>query len=176
MTNASSHRRHSLLDVDEAPELPDPYARYSSFWGGSRGGKTKPSPQGDQAIEGFVSLLRRYAGYDELLPIPVWGRGSYGAVGDGEGRWRVKATVAERVSSVLSSPLYSGVAENLRKCLRTTHRRDVSTAYEWLRERGDDAQAVRARVFGGRASACSMGHGPTFRSGLSTWVITLTML
>ena len=40
----------------------------------------QPSPQGDQANDGFLRLLRWYAGYHEpLLIIALCGRGSYAA-------------------------------------------------------------------------------------------------
>ncbi|MFK0153674.1 hypothetical protein ACIQVK_16590 [Streptomyces sp. NPDC090493] len=204
MTNALSHSRYSMLDVDQAPETPGLYAWYVSFRAGPHDWKMKPSPEGDQAIEGFLRLLRKYAGYYEPLPIALRGRGSYGAVWEGElqldtplhdpdeasndtaveedkrleilmdsldseERRRVMATILEIASPVFSSPLYIGVAENLRERLRT-HRRDFTKAYDWLREHPEDAETVRAkgRTFGARAAARNMAMGH-----LEAWVIDL---
>lgn len=202
--NTLSHSRYSMLDVDEAPEAPGLYAWYVSFRASPHDWKMQPSPQGDQAIDGFLRLLRRYAGYYEPLPISLRGRGSYGAAWEGDleldtplrqpnedadassaeedkrlailmnsldsqERRRVMATILEMASPVFSSPLYIGVAENLRERLRT-HRRDFTKAYDWLREHPEDAAEVRAKgkTFGARAAARNM----TMRQ-LEAWVIDL---
>lgn len=204
MTSALSHSRYSMLDVDEAPETPGLYAWYVSFRASPHDWKMKPSPQGDQAIEGFLRLLRRYAGYYEPLPIALHGRGSYGAAWEGdleldtplrepdetasassaeedkrlttlmgsldsEDRRRVMAAILEMAAPVFSSPLYIGVAENLRERLRS-HRRDFTKAYDWLREHPEDAEVVRAKgkTFGARAAARQMAMGH-----LEAWVIDL---
>jgi hypothetical protein len=73
-----------MLDVDEAPEAPGLYAWYVSFKASPHDWKMQASPQGDQAIEGFLRLLRRYAGYHEPLPITLRGRGSYGTTWGGD--------------------------------------------------------------------------------------------
>ncbi|MFC9063542.1 hypothetical protein ACFTXB_36865, partial [Streptomyces sp. NPDC057074] len=79
------------------------------------------------------------------------------------------ATILEMAAPVFSSPLYIGVAENLRERLRT-HRRDFTKAYDWLREHPEDAAEVRAKgkTFGARAAARNM----TMRQ-LEAWVIDL---
>ncbi|WEH16316.1 hypothetical protein [Streptomyces sp. VNUA24] len=204
LTNALSHSHYSMLDVDQAPETPGLYAWYVSFRASPHDWKMKPSPEGDQAIEGFLRLLRKYAGYYEPLPIALRGRGSYGVAWEGEleldtplrdpdegshaasaeedkrlailmnslaseERRRVMATILEMASPVFSSPLYIGVAENLRERLRT-HRRDFTKAYDWLREHPEDAETVRTKgkTFGARAAARNMAMGH-----LEAWVIDL---
>ncbi|MFI9366632.1 hypothetical protein ACIG5E_37120 [Kitasatospora sp. NPDC053057] len=79
MTAALSLISFSMRDVDQAPESPGLYAWYVSFRAGPHDWKIKPGPNGDQAIEGFLNLLRKYAGYYEPLPIGLAGRGAYGA-------------------------------------------------------------------------------------------------
>ncbi|MQS14745.1 GIY-YIG nuclease family protein [Streptomyces kaniharaensis] len=79
MTDALSLINFSMRDVDQAPESPGLYAWYVSFRAGPHDWKIKPGPNGDQAIEGFLNLLRKYAGYYEPLPIGLAGRGAYGA-------------------------------------------------------------------------------------------------
>lgn len=83
MTDSISLSHFSMLDVDQAPESPGLYAWYVSFRAGPHDWKIKPSANGDQAIEGFLNLLRKYAGYYEPLPIDLSGRGSYGAKWEG---------------------------------------------------------------------------------------------
>ncbi|WP_425245411.1 GIY-YIG nuclease family protein [Streptomyces sp. NEAU-NA10] len=192
-----------MLDVDQAPESPGLYAWYVSFRAGPHDWKLKPGPDGDQAIEGFVGLLRRYAGYYEPLPLALSGRGAYGAKWDGElapdyplrepdaedpqvddieprlekltqsldteSRRRVMATILEKATPVFSTPVYIGVAENLRQRLRQ-HRVSYTKAHDWLREHPEDIELVRTKgkSFGERAAAreIAMQH-------LEAWVIDL---
>ncbi len=192
-----------MLDVDRAPEAPGISAWYAVFRAGPPDWKLKPGPNGDEAIDGFLNLIRRYAGYHEPLPIDLVGRGTYGArwrgdlvlddplrapeqTADGdagsvertsrlmgavesEDRRRTMAKVLEMVSPAFSSPLYIGVAENLRTRL-SQHKQSVTRAAEWLRDHPDDAEVVQARgkSFGARAAArdIPMEH-------LEAWVIEL---
>ena len=204
MTDGLSLTHFSMRDVDQAPESPGLYAWYVSFRAGPHDWKIQPSPDGDQAIDGFLGLLRKYAGFYEPLPIGLTGRGSYGAkwegsleldfplrenaegasAGDEEGmrridklmtslgneeRRRVMATILEKASPVFSSPLYIGVAENLRQRLKQ-HRQDFTKTHDWLRENPEHTETVRARgkSFGQRAAArnIAMEH-------LEAWVIDL---
>lgn len=68
-----------MLDVSQAPESPGLYAWYVTFRAGPHDWKFRPSPQGDQAIVGFLNLLRKYAGYYEPHPLVLSARGAYGA-------------------------------------------------------------------------------------------------
>ncbi|WP_380277440.1 GIY-YIG nuclease family protein [Kitasatospora purpeofusca] len=193
-----------MLDVDQAPESPGLYAWYVNFSAGPHDWKMQPSPDGDQAIEGFLRLLRKYAGYYEPLPIALRGSGSYGATWEGEleldtpmrepgaatsgvdveedkrleilmgsldneERRRVMATIMEMASPVFSSPLYIGVATNLRDRLRT-HRRNFTKTYEWLREHPEDTETVRAKAksFGARAAARNIAM-----ANLEAWIIDI---
>ncbi len=88
---------------------------------------------------------------------------------DNEERRRLLATIMQMASPVFSSPLYIGVAANLRDRLRT-HRRSFTKTYEWLREHPEDTEKVRvqAKSFGARAAArnIAMAH-------LEAWIIDI---
>lgn len=193
-----------MRDVDRAPESPGLYAWYVNFRAGPQDWKINPGPNGDQAIEGFLNLIRKYAGYYEPLPIELAGRGSYGTRWEGlleldfplrqpsveetddsegeprleklldslgnEERRQVMAAILHRASPIFASPLYIGVADNLRQRLGQ-HKQSYTKAYDWLREHPDDIEVVRAsgKSFGERAAArgIAMEH-------LEAWIIDLT--
>lgn len=204
MTDQLPLVRFSMRDVDRAPESPGLYAWYVTFRAGPQDWKVSPGPNGDQAIEGFLNIIREYAGYYEPLPIELAGRGSYGTKWEGlleqdfplrepqdgsdknraeassqlnklleslanEERRRVMTTILQRASPIFSSPLYIGVAENLRQRLGQ-HKNNYMKAYDWLREHPSDIDIVRARgkSFGARAAArgIAMEH-------LEAWIIDL---
>lgn len=201
--NTMQPHRYSMLDVDQVPESPGIYAWYVQFQATEQDWRLKASPDGDLAIEGFLGLIEKYAGYYEPVPIKVTGRGTYGARWDGEmardyalgdragasgentrssakleklidsldteSRREVLARILESTAPIFSSPLYIGVAENLRNRLRQ-HRRDFSAASEWLRDHPEDLEKIRLRGkdFGHRAAArgIAMEH-------LNVWVLDL---
>ncbi|MFG2956392.1 hypothetical protein ACGF5O_22045 [Streptomyces sp. NPDC048291] len=212
MTEPPAIVRYSMPHVDQAPDTPGLYAWYVSFRAGPHDWKLRAGKNGDEATEGFLNLLRKYAGYYEPLPINLSGRGSYGARWQGEialdsplgppdgpdaptsvdaeddteaeavlrleklmgsldteNRRRVMSTILTQAIPVFSSPLYIGVAENLKQRL-IQHRQKFTRAHDYLREHPQDADAVRAhgRSFGERAAArnIAMEH-------LEAWVIDL---
>ncbi|GLW25313.1 hypothetical protein Mame01_53550 [Microbispora amethystogenes] len=71
-----------------------------------------------------------------------------------EGRRRVMAELLMAATPFFSSPLYIGVAENLRVRLQQ-HHRDFTDAYDWLLDHPEDAPLVKAKgkSFGQRAAA-----------------------
>jgi hypothetical protein len=192
-----------MLDVDQAPEAPGIYAWYAVFRASPQDWKLKAGPHGDEAIDGFLNLIRRYASYHEPSPIDLVGKGTYGARWHGdlvldyplrapseadgddsssadrlgklvdaiesEDRRQTLAKMLEMVTPAFSSPLYIGVAENLRNRL-CQHRQNFTNASEWLQDHPDDAEIiqVKGKSFGARAAARDIPM-----EYLEAWVIDL---
>lgn len=204
MTDDLPIPRFSMHEVDQAPERPGLYAWYAAFVASPRDWEFQASPNGDLAINGFLGVIRKYAGYFEPMPIGLTGRSSYGARWDGslmidfplrsgepsaqdgtqqpdqelaaladaldtEERRKVMAMILRDAAPLFSSPLYVGVAENLRSRLQA-HRREFTRAADWLREHPEDMERVRlgGKSFGPRAAArgIAMEH-------LEVWIMAL---
>ncbi|WP_433562294.1 hypothetical protein ACQP1O_33080 [Nocardia sp. CA-151230] len=84
-----------------------------------------------------------------------------------EDRRRAISEILAMAAPVFSTPLYIGVATDLRERL-CVHRRDFGRAYEWLRDHPDDRDRLRleAKNFGSRAAARNITM-----DRLEAWVI-----
>ncbi|MGW2712426.1 hypothetical protein ACWC4J_26110 [Streptomyces sp. NPDC001356] len=82
---------------------------------------------------------------------------------------RVLATLLSQATPFFSSPIYIGVAENLRQRLQQ-HHRNYTEVMEWLSENPNDTQIAQeqASVFGHRAAAKRIAM-----ENLEVWVIDL---
>ncbi|MFD6377627.1 GIY-YIG nuclease family protein [Streptomyces albidoflavus] len=200
--------RYRMLEVEQAPESPGLYAWYVSFNSSAQDWKTRPEGGIDAATEGYLNLLRQYAGYFEPLPITLRGSASYGGAWSGlleldhglsgtsepsqsndeahasaqekdrealsetissqDGR-RVLSLLLEQATPMFSSPLYIGVAENIRQRLEQ-HRKKYSQGIEWISSHPSRVDELHSRAsnFGLRAAArgIAMEH-------LEAWVIDL---
>lgn len=76
-------RRYGMLELERAPESPGLYAWYVSLQIGPQDWRTRPEDGRDAATEGFLELLREYAGYYEPLPIELRGNAPYGGSWNG---------------------------------------------------------------------------------------------
>ncbi|MCG7607947.1 MULTISPECIES: hypothetical protein [Mycobacterium] len=85
------------------------------------------------------------------------------------GARKVVAKLLEHATPTFSTPLYIGVAEDLRRRL-TDHKKSYSKAMSWLRDHPEDIAAIKlaGKSFGERAAARNIAM-----ERLEVWVIDL---
>lgn len=88
----------------------------------------------------------------------------------GEDARRLIATMLEFVTPYFSTPLYIGVAANLRERL-VQHRSDYSKTYEYIQKNPQDKEQIKEKggTFGARAAARDIAI-----ENLEAWTIDLT--
>lgn len=190
-----------MLDVDQAPESPGLYAWYATFRASELDWKTRAEDGEDQSIAGFRRLVKNFAAHHEPNPIGLRGSAPYGGLWQGrldlkygstasgsgatlengleeleetmesESGRQALALFLSHATPTFSSPLYIGVADDLRTRLKY-HKRKYAEGMQWLADNPDGAEKLQenATSFGLRAASRNIAM-----ENLEVWVVDLSV-